>query len=78
MAKSMTNDKRFNNLFKELRFTIHEALLRERIVKIMEMTMRDIKENPQDWEKNYEKSAIHPSVYEELNTIVQKHLGFNN
>lgn len=74
----MTNDKRFNALFKELRFTLHETLLRERVVKIMEMTIQDIKENPQKWERNFERTAIHPSMYEELNEIIQKHLGFNN
>lgn len=69
----MTNDKRFKALFKELSGTTYEALLRERVVKIMEMTIQDIQENPQDWERNF----VHPSMYEELNAKVQKHLGFN-
>jgi hypothetical protein len=52
---------------------MHEALLRERVVKIMEMTIQDIQENPERWEQSF----VHPSMYEQLNERVQKHLGFN-
>lgn len=74
MAKRKTNKQVFASLFKEIGGSIHEALLRERILKIMEMTMISIEEDAKAWDY----SLVHPSVYEELNTIVQKHLNFNN
>ena len=71
MAK--TNDQMFKALFKELNGSIYSALLRERIVMIMDMTIKDIKENPETWDKCF----VHSSMYEQLNEIVQKHIGFN-
>ena len=63
----------FKGLFKELDGSIYSALLRERIVKVMDMTMQDIKDNPEKWDKGF----VHSSMYEVLNDIVQKHIGFN-
>ena len=69
-----TNDKALKSLIKSIDGTIYTALLRERILQIMEMTMQDIKDNPEDWEKQW----ISPKLYEELNEIVQEELGFDN
>ena len=74
MAKRKTNKQMFASLFKEIGGSVYEAILRERVVVIMGMTIQNIKENPKDWENK----IIHPSMYEELDRIVQKHLGFNN
>ena len=72
--KTKTNDQRFKELFKVVNGSIYSALLRERIVKVMDMTIKDIKENPEEWENAF----VHPSMYEELNEIVQKYIGFND
>mgnify|MGYP006280806009 CR=1 FL=1 len=69
-----TNDKALKYLIKSIYGTIYSALLRERILQIMEMTMQDIKNNPKDWENQF----ISPRLYEELNEIVQEELGFEN
>jgi hypothetical protein len=71
-TKRKTNDQMLKSLFKELEGSIYSALIRERIVKIMELTIDDIKENPERWEKSF----IHSSMYEQLNDVVQKHIGF--
>jgi hypothetical protein len=73
IKKNKTNEQMFRSLLKELEGSIFPALLRERIVNIMELTVYDIKNNPKQWERSF----IHPSMYEELNKIVQKHLGFS-
>jgi hypothetical protein len=73
-SKKKTNDQMFKSLFKELEGSIYSALLRERIVVIMDMTMNDIKDHPEAWDKAF----IHSSMYEQLNDVVQKHLGFKN
>jgi hypothetical protein len=73
-SKKKTNDQLIKSLFKELEGSIYSALLRERIVVIMDMTMNDIKDHPEAWDKAF----IHSSMYEQLNDVVQKHLGFKN
>lgn len=73
-SKQKTNDQMLKALFKELEGTIYSALLRERIVMIMDMTINDIKDNPEAWDNAF----VHSSMYEELNDVVQKHLGFKN
>lgn len=50
------------------------VLLRERIVMIMEMTEKSIKENPETWKNG----IISPSLYTKLFDKVNKHIGFNN
>jgi len=69
----MTNDKAFKNLMKEIS-PMQLAMLRERLVLVMEMTRNGIEDNPQDWENG----LIHPSEYVNLASLVDKHLGFNN
>lgn len=69
----MTNDKAFKNLLKEIS-PIHLAMLRERLVLIMEMTRNGIEDNPSDWDNG----LIHPNEYVNLASLVDKHLGFNN
>jgi hypothetical protein len=67
--KQPTNESRLKKLIAE-NPTILNALLLERILKIMEITEEDIKENPQDWER----SLIHPSLWHQLNENVQRNL----
>lgn len=68
-SKKPTNESRLKKLIAE-NPTILNALLLERILKIMEITEEDIKENPQDWER----SLIHPSLWHQLNENVQRNL----
>jgi len=72
----MTNDKAIKNLVKALNneHPLFYAILRERIIKIMEMTMESIETEPERWNNN----IIHPDVYKSLDQIVQKHLSFND
>lgn len=72
----MTNDKAIKNLVKALdkENPMGFALLRERILHIMDMTMESIENEPEKWANPF----IHPSVYKSLNEIVQKHLSFND
>jgi chemotaxis signal transduction protein len=64
--KQQTNESRLKKLIAE-NPPILNALLVERILKIMEITEEDIKENPKDWER----SLIHPSLWHQLNNNVQ-------
>ena len=74
MAKKLaTNETMVKDLLKELS-GFELALLRERIVKIMDTTIESIENNPTQWEK----SIVHPSMYQELHKKVTKHIGFNN
>lgn len=70
----MTNDKAIKNLVKALdkEHPLLYAILRERIVKIMDMTMESIADEPEKWDRN----IVHSDVYKSLNEIVQKHLSF--
>jgi len=54
--KQTTNETKLKKLI-ALNSPILNALLLERICKIMEITQEDMKENPQDWER----SIIHIS-----------------
>lgn len=65
--KPLTNEQKLKNLMAENGPTLN-ALLIERIVKIMEITEADIKEHPKDWER----SIIHPNLWHQLNENVQK------
>lgn len=65
--KPLTNEQKLKNLMAENGPTLN-ALLIERIVKIMEITEADIKEHPEDWER----SIIHPNLWHLLNENVQK------
>ena len=72
--KKTIKPKTLKSLIKSIDGTIYTALLRERILHIMDMTMQSIKDNPERWERSF----ISPKLYEELNEIVQKELGFDN
>jgi hypothetical protein len=61
MKKKPTNEVRLKKLIAK-NHTLLNALLVERIIKIMEITAEDIKENPQDWERSF----IHPNLWHEL------------
>ena len=69
-----TPEKKINNLLYKIRTTnpILFGLLRERIVMIMELTMDDIKNNPESWDKG----VISPSLYKDLADMVQKSMGY--
>ena len=68
-----TNEDMLHNLLCEVD-GFGAGVLRERIIHIMELTVQDIKENPETWRKSF----IHPDIYTNLNKIVQKHLEFEN
>lgn len=67
--KPQTNESKLKKLIAD-NPPILNALLVERILKIMEITEADIKENSQDWVR----SIIHPSLWHQLNENVQTHL----
>lgn len=67
---AQTNEQSFKSLLKDLH-QVELAILRERILKIMELTLQDIEINPKDWETQ----IIHPNVFFNLNNKIQKHLG---
>jgi hypothetical protein len=67
---AQTNEQSFKSLLKDLH-QVELAILRERILKIMELTLQDIEINPKDWETQ----IIHPNVFINLNNKIQKHLG---
>lgn len=72
----MTNDKAIKALVKALdkQNQLGFALLRERILKVMEMTMESIENNPESWQNPF----VHPDMYRSLNEIVQEHLAFKD
>jgi hypothetical protein len=70
--KQLTNEQAFRKLFKELN-PIQVALLRERVVHIMEITVKNIAEEPAKWENN----IIAPREYNRLNDIVKECIGFD-
>ena len=67
MKKKPTNESRLKKLI-ATNHPLLNALLVERILKIMEITEADIKENPQDWER----SLIHPSLLHDLSSNVKE------
>lgn len=69
----MTNKKAFQSLMKEIS-PLQLAILRERLILVMEMTRNGIEDNPQDWENQ----IIHPNEYLKLACLVDIHLGFDN
>jgi hypothetical protein len=74
MRKQKTNNDMMKALMKELDFNpVYMALLRERIIMIMDKTIKNIKENPAQWEN----PLIHSSMYIKLDELVKKHIGFD-
>jgi chemotaxis signal transduction protein len=66
MSKKQTPSTKLKKLITE-NSEILNALLVERIIRIMQMTEEDIKENPKDWDK----SIIHESLFHQLNDNVK-------
>ena len=71
-TKLKTNITMVKDLLKELN-GFELALLRERVMTIMDITKQSIENNPSQWEN----SIVHPSLYMGLYDKVQKHIGFN-
>jgi len=72
MAKKMvTNETLIKDLLNDLS-SIEIAILRERIVMIMDITKKSIEDNPNEWEKY----IISPTLYIGLQEKVNKFLGF--
>jgi len=69
--KSKTNDQMLIELIKS-NSPMQNALLRERIVTIMNATVDSITNTPESWNKG----IIHPGLYLELNDNVNEKIGF--
>jgi hypothetical protein len=69
--KSKTNDQMLIELIKS-NTPMQNALLRERIVTIMNATVDSITNTPESWNKG----IIHPGLYLELNDNVNEKIGF--
>lgn len=72
--KNKTNDQAFKSLFKEVEGSVYGALLRERILKVMDMTEQSIQNEPEEWRGAF----ISPDLYTKLIEIVRKNIGFND
>jgi hypothetical protein len=72
MQQPNENEIAFMNLLNSLD-VFELALLRERILKIIEITEEDMKQNPQVWENSFISKHIINSLIEKTNT----HLGFD-
>lgn len=73
MKKNQTNEQLLRKLI-STNSPMENALLRERIIKVMEMTIEDMKENPDTWRKGF----IAESLIVDLSNNVNKIIGFNN
>jgi len=69
--KSKTNDQMLIELIKS-NTPMQNALLRERIVTIMNATVDSITNTPESWNNG----IIHPGLYLELNDNVNEKIGF--
>ena len=67
--KKQTNESRLKKLI-ATNHPLLNALLVERIQKIMEITEEDIKENPEDWDRSF----IHPNLVHQLSNNVKEFL----
>jgi hypothetical protein len=73
--KPLTNDQMIKNLVKELSTTaMGNALLRERLMAICDLTRESLKSQPTAWANG----IIAPSIYEDLCDRIEKHCGFND
>ena len=73
MKKNKTNEQLLRKLISS-NSPMENAILRERIIKVMEMTIEDMKENPDTWRKGF----IAESLIVDLSNNVNKIIGFNN
>ena len=67
--RKQTNESRLKKLI-ATNHPLLNALLVERIQKIMEITEEDIKENPEDWDRSF----IHPNLVHQLSNNVKEFL----
>lgn len=67
--KKQTNESRLKKLI-ATNHPLLNALLVERIQKIMEITEEDIKQNPEDWDRSF----IHPNLVHQLSNNVKEFL----
>lgn len=72
-TKLATNETMIKDLIKDLN-GIELAILRERIVMIMDITKQSIENEPLQWQN----SILHPSLYIDLHSKVNEHIGFND
>lgn len=71
-----TNEEAIDKLIEDLRNTPHSvglALLRERLLKISDMTKESIEKNPEDWAN----PIFSTGMYLDLCQRIDKHLNFN-
>ena len=73
MKKNKTNEQLLRKLI-STNSPMENAIFRERIIKVMEMTIEDMKENPDTWRKGF----IAESLIVDLSNNVNKIIGFNN
>jgi hypothetical protein len=73
MKKNQTNEQLLRKLI-STNSPMQNALLRERIIKVMEITIEDMEKNPDTWRKGF----IAESLIVELSNNVKKIIDFNN
>lgn len=73
MKKNQTNEQLLRKLI-STNSPMQNALLRERIIKVMEITIEDMEKNPDTWRKGF----IAESLIVELSNNVKKIIGFDN
>jgi hypothetical protein len=73
MKKNQTNEQLLRKLI-SANSPMENALLRERIIKVMELTIEDMGKNPNEWRKGF----IAESLIVDLSNNVNKIIGFNN
>jgi hypothetical protein len=69
--KELTNDQMIKNLIKDCDM-IDFMILRERLVKIAEITLADLKKDP----KAYDNPIFNHTYYEHLSNMILLHCGF--
>ena len=70
--KTKTNEQALRSLLKALT-PVESALVRERLVTILQQTSQSVQENPEEW-KNF---FVHPSLYVALWEKAKLHIGLD-
>jgi hypothetical protein len=73
MKKNQTNEQLLRKLI-STNSPMENAILRERIIKVMEITIEDMEKNPDTWRKGF----IAESLIVGLSNNVKKIIDFNN
>jgi hypothetical protein len=76
--KSKTNEKALSDLMKELKGTIHTALIRERLLTISTITRAWAEEEIEKENETNNRSLINPSLYIDLCNRIDKNLSFHD